>query len=89
MATTYPYSSEILRETMEDWPNVPDETYWVLMSLPLLTLLSCCLWLRVLWPCPESRPRPLVGKSPGWVVNDEEASGTTVLRLYGDNVSNG
>lgn len=89
MATTYPYSSEILRETVEDWPNVPDEAYWVLMSLPLLTFLSCCLWLRVLWPRPESRPRPLVGKLREWGVNDEEASGTTVLRAYGDTISNG
>lgn len=89
MATAYAYSSGILRDTMEDWPNVPDETYWVLMSLPVLTLLSCCLWLRVLWPCPEPRPKPLAEKLTGWETDDEEASGTTVLRAYGEKTLNG
>ena len=74
---------------MEDWPNVPDETYWILMSLPVLTFVSCCLWLRLLWPCPESSPRPFVEKLTGWEEYNGETSSTTILQGHHDKGLNG
>lgn len=48
---------EVLRETIEEWPQVPDETYWTLVALPFVTLAACCVWLRLVWPCPEAAPK--------------------------------
>lgn len=48
---------EVLRETIEEWPQVPDETYWTLVALPFGTLAACCVWLRVVWPCPDADPK--------------------------------
>lgn len=47
----------VLQETIENWPDVPAVTHWTLVALPFLTLAACCLWLRVLWPCPEAAPK--------------------------------
>lgn len=49
--------AEVLRETIEEWPQVPDETYWTLVALPFVTLALCCVWLRVVWPCPDAAPK--------------------------------
>lgn len=49
--------AEIVEQTVREWPDVPGETYWTLVSLPFLTLGACCVWLRVLWPCPDAAPK--------------------------------
>lgn len=49
--------AELFEQTVRDWPDVPKETYWTLISLPFLTLAACCVWLRVVWPCPEAAPK--------------------------------
>jgi len=36
--------------------GVPDETYWTLVALPFVTLALCCVWLPVVWPCPDAAP---------------------------------
>lgn len=49
--------ADVLEATVKDWPDVPDEAYWTLVSVPFLTLVACCVWLRVVWPCPEAAPK--------------------------------
>lgn len=49
--------AEIAEQTVREWPDVPGETYWTLVSLPFLTLAACCVWLRVVWPCPDAAPK--------------------------------
>lgn len=46
-----------LHETIVSWPDVPQSSYLVLLSLPFLTFAACVVWLRVLWPCPEAAPK--------------------------------
>ena len=48
---------DVLRETIEEWPRVPSETYWTLVALPFVILVVCCVWLRLVWPCPEPDPK--------------------------------
>lgn len=63
---------EIVDQTIHEWPNVPDETYWTLLALPFLTLVACCVWLRLLWPCPEAAPTEF---SPATLLDKSGADG--------------
>ncbi|CAM9737457.1 unnamed protein product [Pylaiella littoralis] len=59
--------AESFEQTVREWPDVPQETYWALISLPCLTLAACCVWLRVVWPCPEAAAKqfsPVKFKTP-------------------------
>lgn len=66
--------AEVLEETVRDWPDVPNETYWALVSLPFLTLVACCVWLRVVWPCPEAAPKEFTPATLGVAGKATESS---------------
>lgn len=79
---------EILEQTIHEWPDVPDETYWALVSLPFLTLAACCVWLRVLWPCPTPDDN-LKGFTPATLFGNAEGSGSVTERSALQDASNG
>lgn len=68
---------EIAEQTVKDWPNVPDETYWTLATLPFLTLAACCVWLRVVWPCPEAAPKDF---APATLLDKKAATESSSLQ---------
>ncbi|CBN74986.1 conserved unknown protein [Ectocarpus siliculosus] len=80
--------SEILEQTTHEWPNVPDETYWALVSLPFLTLVACCVWLRVVWPCP-TRDNNLKDFTPATLLGDAGGGGSVTERSALQDASNG
>ncbi|CAM9649289.1 unnamed protein product [Ectocarpus sp. 12 AP-2014] len=80
--------SEILEQTIHEWPNVPDETYWALVSLPFLTLVACCVWLRVVWPCP-TRENNLKDFTPATLLGDAGGGGSVTERSALQDPSNG
>ncbi|CAN0429622.1 unnamed protein product [Ascophyllum nodosum] len=44
--------SSMLEALIDDWPNVPVGITWGLVAIPIVTLVACCLWLRIFWPGP-------------------------------------
>ncbi|CAB1096208.1 unnamed protein product [Ectocarpus sp. CCAP 1310/34] len=80
--------SEILEQTIHEWPNVPDETYWALVSLPFLTLVVCCVWLRVVWPCP-THDNNLKDFTPATLLGDTGGGGSVTERSALQDASNG
>lgn len=67
----------VLKDTIENWPDVPDAAYWTLVSLPFLTLVTCCVWLRLIWPCPEVAQKDFTAAT---LVGDGSATEGTSLQ---------